>query len=243
MTFTQLPSVVRRNVKENSSLLLSIGAGIGVLSTAYLTGRASFQAAWVLHEDALDPNKPSPDMKEMTKRVWKLYIPAGISATATIVCIVGVKRVGGRKTLAAQTALAVSQRAYESYRAQVVDELGERKDKTFLAKVAEDRVTDNPPSSVIVGSGTVLCYELFTGRYFNSDMESLNRAVNEVNAKLIKHDYATLDDFYYLIGLENTMSSGQSGWESGKLLELEFSSVLSQGRPCLAFGYNYVKSF
>lgn len=229
---------MRGFIKKNSSLLLSIGAGAGVLTTAYLTGRASFQAAHVFED-----KDPYMETKERVQLVWKLYIPAGASAATTIFFIAGIKHVDGRKTLAAQTALALSQRAYESYREEVVSEFGERKDKTLLAKVAEKRVRYNPPTAIIAGSGTVLCCELFTGRYFNSDMAAMNKAMNEVNAKMLKHDYATLDDFYYLIGLENTIVSSQTGWESSKLMELEFSTVLHDEKPCLAFDYNYIKTF
>lgn len=184
--------------------------------------------------------------KEQARRVWKLYVPAGAAGAATIVCLAGVKRVDGKKTLAAQAALAVSQRAYESYREEVVQELGERKDQALLAKVAEKRVGENPPSTLVITAtedGKVLCFESFSGRYFKSSHAELIRAVNVVNARLLRDDYATLDDFYYEIGLEYTQTSGQTGWKSPRLVELEFSSILYEGKPCLAFDYNYVKSF
>lgn len=107
--------------------------------------------------------------------------------------------------------------------------------------MAESRVTNTPPGTIIAGSGTVLCCELYTGRYFQSDMQALAKAVNEINAKLNRHDYATLDDFYYEVGLEFTKVSGHTGWDSSRLLELEFSSILHDGKPVLAFDYNYVK--
>lgn len=230
--------MIRRFVKQRSSLLLSLGAGMGVISTAYLAAQAGFRTAHML-----ESRDPTMELKEKARVVWKLYIPTGISATATIVCLAGVKRVDARRTLAAQTALAVSQRAYESYRAQVIEELGEKKDQKFLAEVASKRIEEKPPTTIVAGSGNVLCCELFTGRYFNSSMEAINKAINEVNAKLLKHDYATLDDLYWLLDLQKTSSSSMTGWESSRLLELEFSTILYEEKPCLAFDYNYVKAF
>lgn len=229
---------MRKFVKKNSSLLLAMGAGIGVLSTAYLSARAGYQTA-----HRLESEDPWMSNRERAKLVWRLYIPAAASAAATIVCITGVKHVDARKTLAAQTALAVSQRAYEGYREQVVEALGERKDQEFLAKSAERRVNQNSPSTIIAGSGKVLCCELYTGRYFESDMDTLNRALNELNAQLVRHDQATLDDFYYLIHLDPTSNSGETGWTSSRLVELEFSSILHDNRPVLVFEYNYVTTF
>lgn len=228
---------VRRQMKQNSSLLLATGAGIGVLSTAYLAARAGYQTA-----QKLSDKDPYMSNKERAKLVWRLYLPAAGSAAVTIICITGVKHVDTRKTLAAQSALAVSQRAYEHYREAVVEELGERKDKEFLAKSAENRLPEKSSSTIVLGSGSVLCCELYTGRYFNSDMQSLTRAINEVNARLVRHDYATLDDLYYLIHLDPTTNSGQSGWTSSRLVELEYSSVLHDGNPVLAFDYNYITS-
>lgn len=233
--------MLRKRLKQHSSLLLAMGAGIGVLTTAYLSAQAGYQSARVLY--TYDPYEDKrKDLKERAKLVWKLYVPPAAAATVTIICVAGVKHVDARKTLAAQTALALSQHAYESYREKVIEEFGDRKDKAILAKVAEDQVKDKPPGNVILNTGDVMCCELWTMRYFSSSMEALFRAVNELNAKMLKHDYATMDDFYYILGLEYTPSSNHSGWSSDKLLELEFSSLLHDGKPYLAFGYNYVKS-
>jgi hypothetical protein len=228
---------MKKLIKENSSVILSVAAGVGTLTTAYFAAQAGYRSAQILSNQ--DPHE---DVRKKAKRVWRLYIPAGISATATIVCVAGVKHVDARKTLAAQTALAVSQRAYEGYRAQVIEELGERKDRELLGKVAEKRVADSPPPAIVLGSGSVLCCELWTMRYFNSDMQTLNKAVNEINAMLLSQDYVTLDQLYYILGLENTMVSGQAGWETPKLLEFEYSTILHDGKPCLAFSYNYVNT-
>lgn len=247
MTFSQLTSNIRAGVKENSSIILSVAAGVGTISTAILAANAGYKAAEVLvpieWKEGTHSN-PRQRFMERAKVVWKLYIPCGISAGATIACIAAVKRVDAKKTLAAQTALAVTQHAYHEYREKVIEELGEKKDQKLLAKVAEDRVNNNPPpATLVIGTGEVLCCELHTGRYFKSDMQALHKAVNDINAKLNQHDYATLDDFYYLIGLAMTSTSGQMGWQSGRHLELEYSSVLWQEKPCLAFDYNYIKSF
>ena len=73
-------------------------------------------------------------------------------------------------------------------------------------------------------------------------METLKKAQNEVNARLLKHDYAYLSDFYQLIGLGHTSSADNFGWMSDRQMELEFSTTLAdESRPCLAFEYNYLK--
>ena len=249
MKLAELGGIVRSNVKANSPVILSVMAGLGTLSTAYLTARASFEACRIIDIDEAEhgiSDNPKRRIKERAKLVWKCYIPAAISATSTIVCIAGSNRLGARKTIAAQTAFAVSERLYSDYRDKVIEEFGARKDQTIRDTIAAERVKKNPPPSqdiLVTGPGNVLCCELFTGRYFASDIESLKKAQNELNARLLKHDYATLDDFYYLLNLGTTQYSGEMGWKSDKLMDMEFSTVLTDdGRPCLAFSYNYTTS-
>jgi hypothetical protein len=247
-------TLVRKGTKQNSPVILSAAAGLGTIATAYLAGRASFQAAELIRlEESGEPHPDSSErFKERFRLVWHLYIPTAISAGATIVCIVGANRVEASKTLAAQTAFAVSERAYSEYRTKVIEQFGtdeaaiakgKRKDQSIRDSIAEDRVKENPPPDILVsGPGNVLCCELFTGRYFASDMETLQRAVNKLNAKLLIHDIQTLDDFYWLIDVRPTGYSSEGGWEAPRLLELEFTSILTEdNRPCLAFNYNYIK--
>lgn len=225
---------VRLALKHNSPEIASGLAGLSVLGTVYLAAKASFQAAKIIDEEN--------DLKSNAKLVWKLYIPTAIATTSTLALIIGANRLGSNKTIAAQTALAVTQRVYSDYRDEVIKEFGSHKDKSIRDKVATERVKENPPGNnvIIAGSGGVLCCELFTGRYFTSDMETLRRAQNTINDRLLKHDYATLDDLYWIIKLPPTSNSSEIGWKSNKLMEMEFTSVLTDdGRPCLAFEYNY----
>lgn len=231
---------VQSMLKRNSPIILSSTAITGVVTTAYLAARASFHAQRRLNMLTVDA-----PLKTQAKEVWKLYIPAVASGAVTIFCIVGTTRVTNKRAAAAQAAFVLSERAYSEYRAKVVEEYGERRDQTIRDSIAEDRVRSNPPPApglLVTGPGSVLCMELHTGRYFASDMETLRRAENDINARLVRQDSATLDDWYYLIGMQPTATSGDLGWNSDKLLSLEFTSSLDDvGRPVLVFGYNYVR--
>jgi hypothetical protein len=247
MNLGDVGRLLRRNTKEHFPLILSVAAGVGTLATAYLTGRASFKAAEIimLWEEEYGRSEDFKErLTERTKLVWKLYIPPTISAASTISCIIGANRVEVKKTLAAQTAFAVSERVYSEYRDKVIEEFGKNKDQSIRDQMADDRVKKTAPSSEIMisGTGNILCCELYTGRYFNCDMEALRKAQNDINQKILAHDYASLNDFYEMVGLSYTKSGSQFGWKAGKLMNLEFSTVLTEdGRPCLAFEYNHTE--
>lgn len=244
MKFNQIGGVIKKGLKDHGSVIFSVSAGLGVAATSYLVGKASFKAANEIRDEE-DKRGAKLDMSEKVRITWKGYIPPAVTAATTIGCIFGVHKVGSNKVLAAQTALSLTQSAYSDYREKVIEEFSARKDQTIKDRVVEDKVKKNPPPGpdvIVANPGSVLCCELYTGRYFTSDMETLRKARNELNSKLLKHDYATLDDLYYILGLKQTTVSGQSGWKSEKLMELEFTTVLTEdGRPCLAFDYNYVE--
>ncbi len=73
-------------------------------------------------------------------------------------------------------------------------------------------------------------------------METLKKAQNDINARIINEMYVTLDELYDILGLSYTSNSSELGWNSDKLMELRFSTVMAEGgEPCLAFDYNYTK--
>lgn len=244
-------------LRSNSPAILTALGVSGVLSTAYLAGRASYEAALIIdHETKLRAvaNGVNPEWheipeyltgREKVELVWQLYIPTGISAAATVTAIIAATKIGSKRTAAIAAAYSVSETALSEYREKVAEKFGDRKEQSVRDEIAQDRVNANPPDRevIIAGAGQVMCFELLTGRYFTSDMETLRKAMNDVNAKLMREMYVTLSDFYYMIGLSQTAGSSDSGWESDKLMELNFSTVLSpDNQPCIAFEYNYVKS-
>lgn len=231
---------VLKTTKSNSPELLTALGVTGVVTTAYLTAKASFKASSKLSEEA-----PDMPMKDKVSRVWQLYIPAGISGTLTIGCVVCASRTSLRRTGAAVAAYSLTERAFTEYKEKVVEQIGQGKEQKLRDELAQDYVSKNPPSStqvIVAGSGHVMCCELYTKRYFRSSMEDLRRAENDLN-KLINQTFrVSLSEFYDLIDLPYTSQSSLVGWESDKLLELQFSTVMSEGgEPCLAFDYNYVK--
>jgi hypothetical protein len=246
-----LPAIFNRASKQlqlHSPELLTAAGVSGVVTTSYLVGRASYEASKIIEADegtggvAADRKQR---MKERVSQVWRLYIPATASGVVTIVCIVGASKASGRRTTAAIGAYSLTELAFSEYKEKVVEQLGVGKEKQIRDDLAKEKVTRYPTSSreiIIVGGGHVLCCELYTHRYFRSDMETLRKAMNDINAKIVNDPYVTLDEFYELIELPYTSNSSHVGWDSDKLLALEFTTAMADGgEPCLAFEYNYLK--
>lgn len=233
-----LTNVVKHTKAHSPEILTALGI-TGVFTTSYLTAKATYAVA--RDEDA-DPHASN---KEKVKRYWKLYVPAGISGVVTVGCIVGGSQASGRRTAAAVTAFTVTEKAFSEYKEKVVDQIGKNqeqkvRDDIIQKKVSEKSVAGN--EIFIMNSGHVVCCEMFTGRYFRSDMETLKRAQNEINQRIFSDLYVMVSEFYGLIGLPHTSQSDFVGWDSNKEMELRFSAVVADnGEPCLAFEYNYIK--
>lgn len=236
-----------QNLNKQSPILLTAVAATGVVATAALTAKASFSASDIIREEVAK-NGEIDEVKEKVKAyaplVWKLYIPAGICGGLTIASLVMSNKIGSSRTAAAVGAYSITEKAFGEYRAKVVEEIGKHKEQVIRDDIARDKVVSDTmkDSLIITGTGEVLCCELHTRRYFMSDMETLRRAQNDINMSILSDLYVTLETFYSLLSIPPTSHSSELGWDSEKLLELEFSTVLTDdGRPCLAFNYNYIK--
>lgn len=248
MDVRHLINSASKKIQKNSPMLLTALGVSGVVTTSYLVARATYEASGIIRDNERSEgikDDPKERLKERTKQVWRLYIPAGISGAATIACIVGSSRISGRRASAAYAAYSLSELAFNEYKEKVVEQIGKNKEQAIRDEIAQDKVEAKPSGQgqlFVVSGGQVLCCELYTRRYFRSDMETLRRAENDINMKIMRELYVTLDEFYHLIGLMGTTHSNELGWDSDKLMKLEFSTVLSDSNePCLAFEYNYVK--
>lgn len=240
MDVRSLIKQAQHHVRSNSPAYLAGLAISGVIGTAYLTGRVAYRIGRYEEKitGEIDP------IQARIKHHWKKFIPPTLVGIGTVACVVGATKIGYRRTAALTAAYSLSERAFSEYKEKVVEKLGERKEQSIRDDLAQDKVRAVAPTREIVlyGAGNVLCCELHTGRPFLCDMDVLKKAQNEINAKLLRDDYAYLADFYNMIGISQTSSSYDFGWKSDKLMELEFSTVLAdETRPCLAFGYNYLK--
>ena len=245
VTVKELLLRAEKLTRDNSSTILTALAVSGTITTAYLAAKATFKIGYDKRAGDEAGRHPATP-KEYVKKYWRGYIPTAVSGTVTVACIVTASKINSRRAAALTAAYSLSEKAYSEYREKVIETLGEKKEKKVRDELAEARINNNPPPNsnvVLAGTGDVLCCEAWTGRYFLSNMETLRQAVNTVNAKINRENEATLSDFYYLIGLPTTSSSSYSGWTSDKLMKIDPSAILHEGRPCMVFEYNYVKTF
>lgn len=189
---------------------------------------------------------------EVVKVAWKPYIPAAITGVASIACLVGASSVSARRNAALATAYKLSETALTEYRDKVIETIGDKKEKEIRDKVDEERIINNPVSKkevIMTGNGDTLFCDFLSGRYFESDMESIRKSENNLNRRMRDEMYISVSDFYDELGLDHTQVSDMLGWNIDKgYIELDFCPHMADnGKPCImlrhdnppTYGYDY----
>lgn len=251
MTLVDLLEKGHQLVNNNSTTILS-GIGVtGSITTAVLTGRASFRAARIIDSEVAErkarsgnvPGEENLDNKDKFKLVWHLYIPPVGVGAITVTSIIAANRVSSKQAAALAAAYSVSEKAFTEYRERVVEKFGEGKETAVHDAFVKNRVENNPVNSrevIIAGTGEVLCMDIMSGRYFQSSVEEIKKAENETNFEIVNHMYASLSSFYDRIGLPATGFSDVLGFNVDNRCEVKFSAQLSSdGRPCVAIDFHH----
>lgn len=246
MKVSGLLKVAERYVTDNAPTLLTAFAVTGTLTTAYLTGKASFKAADIIrdkeHTNALSEIDVDVELttKDKAKLVWKCYIPPAASVAMTICCMVAANTISASRLAAMATAYAISDKNFSEYKEKVQEMFGEGKESKVRDALAEDAANASAEINVERGhGGDTLCLDKWTNRWFTSDMQSIRAAVNDLNAGLYRGTdrVATLGDFYNCLGLSEPRCAEDVGWNADAALDVQFSSVIRDGQPVLVMDF------
>lgn len=231
----------RKLKKHEPAILTGIGIA-GFLTTTVLAVKATPKALELINEaEELKGDKLT--IPETVKASWKCYIPATVTGIASMACVIGSNSINMKRSAALAAAYRCSEEAYRVYRDKVVETIGTKKEQSVHDAIAQDDMKKNPVENktvVITGNGTTLCYDEYSGRYFESDMETIRKIENDFNRRLMSENYISLNEFYYAIGLGNIPIGSDVGWSilNNDKVEIIFdSAIASNGKPCLVIRY------
>lgn len=228
--------------KHGPEILTGLGV-IGMFSAAVMSATATPKAVKLMDERKKELETEELTAAQTVKTVWKCYIPAAVTGAVSAACIVGASSVNLRRNAALAAAYTLSETAFNDYREQTLKAVGEKKEEEIRDMVAvksRERCPVKDREVIVTDKGNSLCFDMSSGRYFTSDIESVRRAVNTINEAMINDPcgYATLNDFYDEIGLKHTSVGDRLGWCIGRNLYVNFTSDIAEdGRPCLVIGY------
>lgn len=228
-------------LKRSPEILTGVGIA-GMITTTVLAVKATPKALDLIEKRKYELETDKLPKKEVIKQCWKVYIPAAVTGTASIICLVGASSVHIRRNAALTAAYKLSETALHDYQEKVIETIGEKKEQAVRDAVDKKRVEDNPVSNnevIVTAKGNTLCLDYYTGRYFESDIEQFKRAINKINSVMLCDDYVSLNDLYDELGLDRVALGDEMGWNVNRVNRRELiqprtsAQIADDGRPCI----------
>lgn len=245
MKFNNILNVVKSNATKHSPELL-IGAGlVGMLASTVMAVKATPKAQMLIEEEQKlrdRYNEHELTKFDVFKLCWKPYVPAALGYCASAALILGAHSIDVKRGTMIAGAYKMSEFAFTEYRNKVKEVVGEEKEREIQGRIAQSRADQNsiPASNVIFGSGSSLCYDMISGRYFRSDIDKIQRVENILNRRLLTDNIVSLNEFYSELGLDCIDAGDVQGWnvEDGMIGVRFTSTITDDNQLCLIVGFD-----
>lgn len=235
-------------LKQSSPAILTCLGAVGVITTAVLAVKSTPRASELIKADSRVNHDGDPHAYtklEAIQSCWKCYIPATLIGLSTIACIFGANVLNKRNQASLASAYAMLNESYQRYRKAANTVYGEDADSKIKAQMAKDTYVSADGYSVYYAdldpeSEKILCYDLYSQRYFTATMAAVLNAQYHVNRNLCLRGNTTINEFYEFLGIEPINHGDEIGWSMDEFMEggimwLDFEnsqSVLDDGMEC-----------
>lgn len=243
-----LLSKSRSYLKRSSPTILTCVSAIGVVATTVMAVKVTPKAVDLIRADSRQNHDGDPyayTKLEAVQSCWQCYIPAALVGLSTITCIVGINALNKRNQASLTSAYALLSESYQRYRKAANTVYGEDADSKIKAQMAKDTYVSADGYSVYYSdldpeSEKILCYDLYSQRYFTATMAAVLNAQYHVNRNLCLRGDTTINEFYEFLGVDPIDHGDEIGWSIEELMEggimwLDFEnsqSVLDDGMEC-----------
>lgn len=243
MKFKAIVKTVGKFVAKNSDTILTCVNIGGTVATAVLASKATLKAKEIVDETGAET------FKEKFKATWKVYIPATATCAATIATAIANKKISANKAAALTAMYTASENIRKEYTEKVKEVIGEKKEREIHDEVVANRVADTTPKNMPAYdvndiNGDILCYDVFSDRYFMSKKSKLESMEFDVNRIIYNDMTVNLNDVYHMYptpnekGLPSVGSGYDLGWNVDTMFHFKFSSkVLEDGRVALVVDF------
>ena len=243
MNISNIVKNLDRWTKQHSSeILISLGIASSI-SAVVMAIQVTPKATRLIRDRKEELETDSLDAVETVKTVWTCYIPTVVTEIFSVSCLIFAATNNNKHNAALAAAYTLSENAFREYRDKVIEYIGEKKEKQIRDSIAKDRLDNHPPTKselAITSAGEQLCYDALSDRYFKSNADKIKKAQNELNARMLQEQNVSLNDFYYEVGLHDTLLGDSLGWDINKthFIDIYFNTQLADGDiPCLVVDF------
>ena len=194
--------------KRNGSFILTCIGAIGVVATSVTAVKVTPKAIKLIEKRKQEKGEKLTVL-ETIKVAGPAYIPSLAIGASTIACIFGANGLNKKQQASIMSAYALLDTSYKEYKRKVEEIYGEETDKLVKEGISKDKYDE---SVEVVDSDKELFFDFYSGRYFESTMEAVYRAEYELNLLYHKYGYATLNEFYDILGISPVDGGDEIGW-------------------------------
>ena len=209
-------------LKRNAATILTCVGGAGVIATSVMAATATPKALRLLDEAEKDKGEELTKFEKF-KVAGPAYIPAVVVGASTIACVFGANILNKRHQAALTSAYALLNESYKEYRTKMVELYGKEADENVRTEIAKDKYKE---AEVLNADGKELFYDTFSGRYFESTMESVKDADYKINKLIMGDGGAFLNEYYEYLGIPPVDGGDDLGWSSVGLAEMSWTAWL-----------------
>lgn len=207
-----------KHILEKNSPQILVALGIGAMVGALVVAVKVTPKA---HEE-LDELPEDTQAWDKVKTVAPIYAPAAGLAVVGVGCILTSQHILTSRYTALFALYSATEGALGRWQAATANNVTKKK----LGQIEENAQPEPPPfpgNSLIPGEGDKIFLDTWAGRYFFApSVEFIHRAVNLVNDKANREDFASLNDFYSELGIRTVDAGHELGWGSGgRLMEID----------------------
>ena len=238
--------VIKVAKKHSPELLVSAGV-VGMVVSTVMAVKATPKAIELIEEKKGELGVTCLTKKETVQAAWKPYVPATIMGVVSTACICFGTTQNVRRNTALATVYALSENTLKEYQKKTVELVGEEKAKEIEREVSKAVVKDKvklverdiSDYVTYTGDGETLVFDTVSGRYFRSSANAIERAVNNVNRRLIDEYVITMNDFYNEINIPTIKAGSMIGYKSdNEMMDIRFEAdVDNNGQPYLVLDY------
>ena len=231
-------------LSKNSPIILAGMSVFGTISTVYTAHQDTIKA-----EHVKKRTKPR-NWKEELHDTWKCYIPTAISATGTIGCIVGSHYCSSKQREALASAYLLSQTTLQKYQEKVTERIGKNKARDLREEVDYELAEIKAPAAyfasqladaIDTGHGKTLFYDIPGERFFYSDVNYMDKQVNDLNREVRTEMYFDWNELNYRWGLPFKKFGGEHIFTPDDPLEVTYTpKMMDNGQVKILVNYNLI---
>lgn len=201
--------------KKYMSTALTSFSVLGMIFTTVLASKATIKAKEKLDTYCIKNMIFSVPKKEAIRLTWKYYLSTLVVGISTASCIIGVDVLTKKQQTSLISAYALLNESFKKHKNSVKMIFGGDIENQVEQLIIEKDYEENRDffNNLKMNEDEVLCYDMFSKRYFTITLAELIDSQYQANRILHKKGSVSINHFYDFLGLEGIKMGDDIYWD------------------------------